>query len=730
MKSPFKFLDSYTKEDCEIFFGREREIEELYHRVFESTIMLVYGVSGTGKSSLINCGLANKFSETDWLPLMIRRSGNMIESLASAINTASITKQTYECITPAQFRKAVKSLYLDHYKPVYFIFDQFEELFLFGNKEEKREVVQVIKALVESGIQCRFIFVMREEYMAGITEFEKYIPTIFSNRVRIEKMAHTNALEAIIGPCKVANIDLEEGFAEALLEKLSPESADVELTYLQVFLDKIYRLAEINRKESSSELSFTQNLIHKTGNVSDLLGSFLEEQLKGLDEPDTGLTILKSFVSLKGTKRQLSENEIIESCRTFGKDLSGAIISKYLLKFVNIRILHDKDDNGKYELRHDSLATKIYEKITIVEKEMLEICHFLENALISYHKRKVLLTLNDLKYLAPYEDRLFVNKETHNLIEVSKKEINKGKKRLKRAAIAGFVSILIISLAAFMKIYHWPLNGTIRWLGYSIYIIWFLPLFVFYVLKTRENRTVNFLFLIFTLVFLGYIYFYDIGVHSSISSVLMKPQIQTDRQLKRIIGSYNHKIDSTHNLISKITDGNTNILNEYKKNTGNLLVRTSEVYEYIRDLKVYITKIVEGPDIVLTDNDDISISSLKRPSDSNIPQEIMIGDYNIGKAHQLKVLLNDYKEYLVTISDNDSNLNGIINRVLNLDNKFHDPDIDGSLESWEANNFQSKGLGFVLITLTQIQLDIKYCESEVMTYLYNKMLAENEHKSK
>jgi len=27
MKSPFKFLDSYTKDDREIFFGRDREIE-------------------------------------------------------------------------------------------------------------------------------------------------------------------------------------------------------------------------------------------------------------------------------------------------------------------------------------------------------------------------------------------------------------------------------------------------------------------------------------------------------------------------------------------------------------------------------------------------------------------------------------------------------------------------------------------------------------------------------
>jgi hypothetical protein len=86
---------------------------------------------------------------------------------------------------------------------------------------------------------------MREEYMAGVTEFEKFIPTFFANRVRIEKMSHINALEAIKESCKVYEISLEEDFAESLLEKLSPGSTEVELTYLQVFLDKIFRIAKV-----------------------------------------------------------------------------------------------------------------------------------------------------------------------------------------------------------------------------------------------------------------------------------------------------------------------------------------------------------------------------------------------------------------------------------------------------------------------------------------------------
>jgi len=313
MKSPFKFLDSFTKEDREIFFGREKEIEELYRRVFRSKIMLVYGVSGTGKSSLINCGLSNKFNNEDWLPLNIRRGKNMLESMYAAIVAASLTPKSEYSANEIQFKKYVKSLYLDHYRPIFFIFDQFEELFIFGTKEEKSLFVRVIKILVDSDIQCRFIFVMREEYMASVTEFEKNIPIFFSNRVRIENMDINNAIQAIKGPCKVFNISVEEGFPEALIENLSPGSPDIELTYLQVFLDKIFRLATDKipppgggaggvDTPSGENVSFTLELLKKVGNVSDLLGAFLNEQISLLDGPDSALAVLKSFVSVKGKK--------------------------------------------------------------------------------------------------------------------------------------------------------------------------------------------------------------------------------------------------------------------------------------------------------------------------------------------------------------------------------------------------------------------------------------------
>lgn len=452
MKSPFKFLDSYTKNDREIFFGRDREIEELYQKVFDSKLLLVYGVSGTGKSSLIHCGLANKFLETDWLPLVIRRGGNIVESMSAGIKAASITQQDNKFRRPGDFKKGVRSLYLDHYKPVFFIFDQFEELFIFGGKEERKEFIHIVKSLIDSDLQCRFIFVMREEYMAWVTEFEKVIPVFFSNRVRIEKMSHRNALEAIKEPCKVFGIELEDGFAEALLEKLSPGSTEVELTFLQVFLDKIFRLA-LNEKKSDKDqekLTFTSTLIEKTGNVSDLLGSFLDDQISLMEDPDTAMTVMKAFVSGKGTKHPADETETIDNIRSLGKEISRERITELLQTFVNLRVLRDKDDHGRYEFRHDALAEKIFEKFSLAEKELLEIRQFIESAYQTSQKRNILLSTDDLNYISNKDSMLNLTVELGRFLEESRKLQGAKIKTVRRLTlVSAAVFVIMLSILGY-----------------------------------------------------------------------------------------------------------------------------------------------------------------------------------------------------------------------------------------------------------------------------------------
>ncbi len=449
-KSPFKFLDSFTKDDREIFFGRDREIEELYTRVFESKILLVYGTSGTGKSSLINCGLANRFNDSDWLPVNVRRGTDINRSLFDALAKTAVTKAPFEkqsaSVTSGyNLEKLLRTVWLDHFKPVFLIFDQFEELFIFGSRDEKNELIKNVAKVIGSDTQCRFIFSIREEYLAGVTEFEREIPSFLANRIRIEKMTRQNAIQTIEGPCRINNIEVEKGFAEALLQKLNPDKPEVELTWLQIYLDRIMRLSG---GDDRTVKRLSGDLLEKAGEVKDILGTFLEEQISQLGDPETGMAILKTFVSVKGTKQQLSEDDVIECSNAFGKRIDGTTIRELIQKFIKLRILRDKDENGNYELRHDSLASKIFEDITLVEKELLEVKSFIENAYTGYERRKHMLSEEDLKYIAPYEDKLFLNEKNRKFIEESKKAIHRVRRRRLNFAIAA-VSLIIIVLSFF-----------------------------------------------------------------------------------------------------------------------------------------------------------------------------------------------------------------------------------------------------------------------------------------
>ena len=451
--SPFKFLDSFTRADREIFFGREKEIEELYARVFQSNMLLVYGASGTGKTSLIQCGLANKFNESDWMPILVRRGENMSRSLADAIRKQAITPIKEN----ARLKKCIESLYLDHFKPIYLLFDQFEELFIFGSKDEIDHFIDELKAVIQAGLSCKFIFIIRGEYLENLSQFEEQIPEFFQNRIRIEKMTRTTAQEAILGPCRVFNIPVEEGFAQSLLDKISPDRSEVELTYLQVFLDKLYKLAV---KRNPNEIAFRNSMLQELGNISDVLADFLEEQLATIPEANKAVSVLKSFVSTEGTKRQLSLQEAGDFTRTLGQNLTDKEIEYFANLFVNLRILRDKDEKDKYELRHDSLAAKIFEKITLTEKELLQVRQLVTNRHHEYQVRGLLLNQDDLNYIAIYEKQLFLDEELNAFLSKSRSILSANRRLKRRVSLVSLLSLML--LVAAVAFYFFQKNQLTR----------------------------------------------------------------------------------------------------------------------------------------------------------------------------------------------------------------------------------------------------------------------------
>jgi hypothetical protein len=322
-RSPFKFLDAYQKEDRDRFFGRERETAQLYNAVHASNLVLVYGASGTGKTSIINCGLGNQFVDSDWLPLYVRRGTDLNRALERALAGAS---RQADPAGELPITARLRALYLDHYRPVYLIFDQFEELFITGSLAEQQRFYETLRQILAGGTSCKVLIVIREEYIAYLSALEKVIPSLFDNRLRIEKLNDSHLARIIAGTARAVGIQLTDPPAtvSGILENLRDRRTGIDLTNLQMYLDRLWR-ADLERQgtETPGTVTFDPALVERVGKLGNVLSAFLDEELAGIEvglakrgvpQPKgIPLEVLFALVTEEGTKRNLDLPAIIDA---------------------------------------------------------------------------------------------------------------------------------------------------------------------------------------------------------------------------------------------------------------------------------------------------------------------------------------------------------------------------------------------------------------------------------
>ena len=443
MKSPFKFLDAYNADERHLFFGREEEIEQLYRMVFQTDVLLVYGQSGTGKTSLIQCGLANRMQDSDWFEVPVRRRSDLNASLHAALDKAAQTP--FE--KGATLNEKVESLFLDYFKPIFLIFDQFEELFVLGDEEEYEAFVKEIHSLLKAGLNCTLIFVTREEYLGQLYHFEKQVPQLLDKRLRVEPMGLNNVQKVIQGSCEAFDITLEtpEVTVPKIVDQISAGKSGVQLAYLQIYLDRLYR---------EGGTTFTPALVDKVGDITDVLGDFLSEQQKAVQQavktafpkaPDTTIRqLLNECASLEGTKRPLKREELQLA------GTSEAAITFSLKHLEDARILRFND--GLYELAHDTLALHIAQGRNERERSLMEVVQIIRNGFRGYERTQRLLTERELQIVALHEEDL---KMAHKLKEAewsylhqSRAELTQEKRKQSRLRMMVIGALVLFSLFA------------------------------------------------------------------------------------------------------------------------------------------------------------------------------------------------------------------------------------------------------------------------------------------
>ncbi len=315
-QSPFKFLSAYEREDKDFFFGREGEVELLYDKTFDTRLIVFFGASGTGKTSMVRCGLANKFPETRWQELYIRRDKDINAALLRMLQEqlAPFAPKQENISDPIE---GLRLLERYSFKPTFITFDQFEELFILKpSEEEQKQFFQFLAELLETPISCKVILVMREEFIANLWDYEALVPSIFENRFRIRQLEEAQVkivvrktLQALETTKKI-QVENSDAIADAIWQKLDGSSSGTGLTYLQVLLDRLYR-EEYRRQGGTPVLS--ANSVARLKDFDDLLGDFLDEQLLALEEKigkkGVPIKLLGELVSNERTKKVLRQED-------------------------------------------------------------------------------------------------------------------------------------------------------------------------------------------------------------------------------------------------------------------------------------------------------------------------------------------------------------------------------------------------------------------------------------
>lgn len=448
-KYPFKFLDSYQREDRGVFFGRDEEINALYEMVFQSATVLVYGASGTGKTSLINCGLAGKFQPHDWHDLMIRRGSDINNSLKSALEKAGGKAETgfdetkylneWEVddasagqeLTPIS--KSIRAVYQQSFRPVYLIFDQFEELFILGSISEQQIFIETIKGILKSGQPVKLIFSIREEYLGYLFEFEKAIPQLMRKKLRVEPMNLEKVKQVILGATSFegSNISIkvgeEDAVAEGIFNKIKggKKSLTIQLPFLQVFLDKLY-LNITGDKSREMLAEFSLEAVNEMGEIGDILTNFLEEQVADISKefkgkypslkPELTWKILSPFATLEGTKDPITKKELFDRL----PDLDQGMVAEVVESFSNSRLLRYNENTDTFEISHDSLAKPIAEKRSVEETALLEIKRLIKSQVGVKEEAREYFTEKQLIYIEPYLSKVKLSEEESNWISKSR----------------------------------------------------------------------------------------------------------------------------------------------------------------------------------------------------------------------------------------------------------------------------------------------------------------------
>jgi Tol biopolymer transport system component len=262
--SPFVGLAAFTPRMAGYFTGRERFALTLAGAVLRSRITVLYGQSGSGKSSVLGAALPQVLratlrridEATQGVPLRLLNFRRWHPGFETRLYRAAATKLSAPsagdlaaAITRWEVLKGNPKEGL--HAPVILVLDQFEEFLLYHPRPTETKFIRDLAAVVaDPDIEARVLLALREDSLASLDALRAVIPGILSSPVQLRPLDRKAAEQAIRRP--VAKWS-EERFGD-------PEAVVVEDAMVNTLLDQVQETGTSGLSAKSSSNSDT-NLV-------------------------------------------------------------------------------------------------------------------------------------------------------------------------------------------------------------------------------------------------------------------------------------------------------------------------------------------------------------------------------------------------------------------------------------------------------------------------------------
>jgi len=242
--NPFPGLRPFAPEESDLFFGREGESEEVVGKLLKNKFVTVIGASGSGKSSLIYCGVLPKVKKlktdknADWRILTFRPGndpfGNLADALSESLYASGNERLDRNTIlselqnNPDGISGAVKSLMLKPDEKVLIVVDQFEELFRYSTLGKTDPSLApagwfvdfLVDTVDQSTGNIFTIITMRSDFIGECAHFQGLTQLINNSNYLVPHMGSENYRQAIEGPVKYAGAEIDPALVEILLKDI------------------------------------------------------------------------------------------------------------------------------------------------------------------------------------------------------------------------------------------------------------------------------------------------------------------------------------------------------------------------------------------------------------------------------------------------------------------------------------------------------------------------------